>query len=339
MEGGTPPADPRSPPMPSPLLPKTIMGYVLRTSGKHQIGLAVLAAGVFGLISVPLEIQRRIVNDAIKNGATQTIIWLALAYAGVALLEQAFKLGLNIYRGWVSEDAVRTLRRTLRQSGLHEPMRRDVAREAKNEASNDDDSETGTHAAMVVSEAEPIGGFVGMAISEPLLQIGILASVIGYMTFLEPWALALSLGFLVPQMLFVPLMQGAINRRAAERVTTLRHVGGDIVSRGVPQEEGIERVFELNMGIYKIKFSMNLAMNFMYHAAVAIALGVGGLLVVDHKLQLGTVVAVVSGLGKLNDPWGDLVNWFRELSVDSVKYRLFVEALEHHVRREGLVTS
>lgn len=321
--------------MPSPLLPKTIMGYVLRTSGRHQIGLAVLAAGVFGLTSVPLEIQRRIVNDAIKNGATQTIVWLALAYAGVALLEQGFKLGLNIYRGWVSEDAVRTLRKTLGQSGLHEPAYRDVAREARSEASADDDSETGTHAAMIVSEAEPIGGFVGMAISEPLLQIGILVSVIGYMTFIEPWALVLSLGFLLPQFLFVPLMQGAINRRAAERVKTLRGVGGDIVAQGVPQEEGIERVFRLNMGIYKIKFSMNLAMNFLFHAAVAIALGVGGLLVVEHRLQLGTVVAVVSGLGKLNDPWGDLVNWFREFSVDSVKYRLFADALERHGATHG----
>ena len=316
--------------MSSPALPKTIMGYVLRTSGKHQIGLAVLAIGVFGLTSVPLEIQRRIVNDAIKNGATQTIVWLAIAYAGVALLEQMFKLGLNMYRGWVSEDAVRTLRKSLRESGLHEPAHRDAEREGKKEASRDDNSETGTHAAMVVSEAEPIGGFVGMAFSEPLLQIGILVSVIGYMTFLEPWALALSLGFLLPQMLFVPLMQRAINTRAAERVQTLRHVGGDIVATGVPEEEGIQRVFQLNMGIYKIKFSMNLAMNFMYHAAVAIALGVGGLLVVHHQLQVGTVVAVVSGLGKLNDPWGDLVNWGRELSVDAVKYRLFADALENN---------
>ena len=39
------------------------------------------------------------------------------------------------------------------------------------------------------------------------------------------------------------------------------------------------------------------------------------------------MVAVVSGLGKLNDPWGDLVNWGRELSVDSVKYRLFADAV------------
>lgn len=321
--------------MPSAILPKTLMGYVLRTSGRHQIGLAALAAGVFGLTSVPLEIQRRIVNDAIKNGATQTIVWLAIAYAGVALLEQAFKLGLNVYRGWVSEDAVRTLRRTLRESGLHEPAHRDVQREGRREGNKDDDSETGTHAAMVVSEAEPIGGFVGMAISEPLLQIGILVSVIGYMTFLEPWALALSAGFLLPQMLFVPLLQRAINRRAAERVQTLRHVGGDIVATGVPEEQGIQRVFELNMGIYKIKFSMNLAMNFMYHAAVAIALGVGGLLVVRNQLEVGTVVAVVSGLGKLNDPWGDLVNWGREFSVDAVKYRLFADVLEQHGKSGG----
>jgi ABC-type multidrug transport system fused ATPase/permease subunit len=316
--------------MPSASLPKSIIGYVLRTSGKHQLGLAALAVGVFALTSVPLEIQRRIVNDAIRNGATTTIVWLAIAYAGVALLEQAFKLALNVYRGWVSEDAVRTLRRTLREAGLHEPAHRDVNREAKSEASQDDDSETGTHAAMVVSEAEPIGGFVGMAFSEPLLQVGILVSVIGYMTSLEWWALALSASFLLPQLLFVPALQHAINRRAAERVTTLRHVGGDIVSTGVPEEEGIQRVFELNMGIYKIKFSMNLAMNFMYHAAVAIALGVGGLMAVQHKLEVGTVVAIVSGLGKLNDPWGDLVNWGREFSVDSVKYRLFAGAVGRH---------
>lgn len=163
------------------------------------------------------------------------------------------------------------------------------------------------------------------------------------MTYLEPWALVLSAGFLLPQMLFVPLMQGAINRRAAERVKTLRHVGGDIVATGVPEEEGIQRVFELNMGIYKIKYSMNLMMNFMYHAAVAIALGVGGLLVVHHHLQLGTVVAVVSGLGKLNDPWGDLVSWGREFSVDTVKYRLFTDALGHYGRQaegaRGLVSA
>src|SRR6185436_11422954 len=183
--------------MQCPVLPQTMMGFVLRCSGRHQIALALLSAGVFGLSSVPLELQRRIVNDAIKSGATETIFWLAAAYAGVALLEQALKLALNLYRAWVSEDAVRGLRRTL-EDGIDEGAA-DTA---------------GTHTAMAVAEAEPIGGFVGMAISEPLLQVGILASVVGYMAWLEPWALALSAAYLIPQALFVPTMQRAINRRA-----------------------------------------------------------------------------------------------------------------------------
>jgi ABC-type multidrug transport system fused ATPase/permease subunit len=303
--------------MECPVLPQTMMGYVMRCSGRHQIVLALLSAGVFGLSTAPLELQRRIVNDAIKSGATRTILWLAAAYAGVALLEQALKLTLNIYRAWVSENAVRSLRKTLLDAG------------------HGDSSETGTHAAMVVAEAEPIGGFVGMAISEPLLQAGILATVISYMTYLEPWTLVLSIGFLLPQVLFVPLMQRAINNRAGKRIRTMRRVGSDIVETGVPEEERIERVFRLNMSIYRIKFSMNLGMNLMHYLAVAIALGVGGLFAVEGRIDVGTVVAVVSGLGKLNDPWGDLVNWGRELSVDSVKYRLFADALSG----KGLATA
>jgi ABC-type multidrug transport system fused ATPase/permease subunit len=303
--------------MECPVLPQTMMGYVVRCSGRHQIVLALLSAGVFGLSTAPLELQRRIVNDAIKSGATRTILWLAAAYAGVALLEQALKLTLNIYRAWVSESAVRSLRKTLLDAG------------------HGDSGETGTHAAMVVAEAEPIGGFVGMAISEPLLQAGILATVIGYMTYLEPWTLVLCIGFLLPQVLFVPLMQRAINNRAGKRIRTIRRVGSDIIETGVPEEERIERVFRLNMSIYRIKFTMNLGMNLMYYFAVAIALGVGGLFVVEGRIDVGTVVAVVSGLGKLNDPWGDLVNWGRELSVDSVKYRLFADA----VAGKGLATA
>ena len=296
------------------------MGYVVRSSGRHQIALAILSAAVFGLSSVPLELQRRVVNDAIKNGATETIFWLAVAYAAVAVVEQVLKMALNVYRGWVSEDAVRTLRKTLQDIETDKLREPDAA---------------GTHTAMAVAEAEPIGGFVGMAISEPLLQTGILLSVIGYMAWLEPWTLVLSLGYLLPQALFVPPLQEAINRRAADRIKTLRRVSGDIVETGTPHEHGIDRVFVLNMGIYKLKYGMNLGMNLMYAFAVATALGVGGWFAITGRIDVGTVVAVVSGLGKLKDPWSDLVSWGRELSVDSVKYRLFVDA----VGRRGLATA
>src|SRR3984893_16575800 len=149
--------------MDRPILPRTIIGYVIRNSGIHQLGLAALSAAVFGLSAVPLELQRRILNDAIKSGATRTILWLAAAYAGVAVLEQGLKLALNVYRGWVSEDAVRNLRQTIQDAGV--PL-------SGHEIDSTDSEQFEPHAAMVVGEVEPIGGFVGMAISEPLLQAG-----------------------------------------------------------------------------------------------------------------------------------------------------------------------
>ena len=292
------------------ILPKTIAGFVVRFSGRHQIGLAILSIAVFALSAAPLELQRRIVNDAIKNGMVDRIIWLAAAYAGVALAEQCLKLVLNVYRGWVAENSVRLLRREVAK--LHEHTA----------------DETGIGLAMMVSEVEPIGGFVGISVSEPLLQGGILASVIGYMVFLEPWTAVLSMAFLGPQMVFVPLMQFAINRRAEARIRTIRELSGEVIGTGIPADTKIEQIFTFNMGIYKIKYSMNLAMNLMQYFSVAAALGVGGWFVALDRIQVGTVVAVVSGLGKLNDPWGDLVNWGREFSVVGVKYRLFVAAVK-----------
>ena len=249
----------------------------------------------------------------------RTIFLLALAYAGVAILEQALKLVLNVYRAWVSETAVRALRRTLHV------QRADLATDMSSPGI------TGVEIAMIVEEAQPIGGFVGVSISEPLLQGGILASVIGYMIYLEPWMAALCPLFFLPQLVFVPLMQWAINRRAAARIRTMREVSSGIAGAvvdvlDVPGESArIDRVFELNMGIYRFKYSMNLAMNLMYYFSVAAALGVGGWFAVEGRIEVGTVVAIVSGLGKLNDPWGDLVNWGRELSVVGVKYRLFAD--------------
>ncbi|MBI3710337.1 MAG: hypothetical protein HY246_22050 [Proteobacteria bacterium] len=50
------------------------------------------------------------------------------------------------------------------------------------------------------------------------------------------------------------------------------------------------------------------------------------------RVEVGTVVAFISGLAKVNDPWGDLVNWFLEMTVSGVKYRLLADAVERLAR-------
>jgi len=300
-------------------MPRTILGFVLALTGRHQAGLALLSVTVFALSPAPLELQRRILNGLTSKTGFETILWLAVGYATVALVEQSLKLLLNVYRGWVSESTVRRLRG--RVCGIAPGPRVASA------------GATGVEIAMILEEAEPIGGFTGISVSEPLLQGGILASVIGYMLVIEPRLALLGLAFFLPQTVFVPLLQAAINRRAGARIQVKRDLSGAIAEEGlekatVPLGTAIQRIFMLNMGIYRFKYAMNLLMNLMHHLSVAVALSVGGWMALEGRIEVGTVVAIVGGLGKINDPWGDLVNWARELSVVSVKYRLFADAVD-----------
>jgi hypothetical protein len=48
-------------------LPGNVFRYVLATSGPHQLLLLALTVSVFLLEIVPLELQRRIVNDLVKD--------------------------------------------------------------------------------------------------------------------------------------------------------------------------------------------------------------------------------------------------------------------------------
>ena len=100
---------------------------------------------------------------------------------------------------------------------------------------------------MILDAAGPIGGFIGISVSEPLLQGGILVSVIGYMFVLQPQLALLGLAFFLPQTVFVPLLQRAINRRARARILIKRGVSGAIAEgRGAeaaqPKRGGIQRI-------------------------------------------------------------------------------------------------
>ncbi|KQV36668.1 ABC transporter ATP-binding protein [Rhizobium sp. Root1204] len=305
----------------SPLFDNSLFRFIWRVSGAHQVGVAIISVVLFAIGAVPLELQRRIVNTATDGGPFRTILVLACLYAGLSLLEGLIKLGLNIYRNWIGESAIRWLRLTVFEMA------------AQPQTKTPDVSE-GVQLSIVIAEAESIGGFVGDSFSQPLLQIGILTTVTSYLIFLQPlMALVIALVFL-PQVAFVPILQNAINRRVGEKTSIMRQVSVSIVEVGGvfdadgTQRSRIQTVFEINMGIYKIKFSMNFVMNLMTQMGYIGILAVGGYFVVTKKTEIGTVIAFLSGLGKINDPWGELVDWYRNLRVTQVKYDLVKSVMQ-----------
>lgn len=186
----------------------------------------------------------------------------------------------------------------------------------------------------MVAEVEPIGNFIGGAVSEPLLQAGILASVVVYITHLDTWMGTAAMGLFIPQMIFVPIMQRAMNRRTGARVWLLRQIGSGLVATDrqngtiiADEAPRIDRVFRINMRIFELKFTMNFLMNLCTHAQIIMALLLGGWRVLQGDLEIGGIVAFISGIGRLTDPWGDFVNYCRDLSVNSVKFKLLAAAV------------
>ena len=43
-------------------------------------------------------------------------------------------------------------------------------------------------------------------------------------------------------------------------------------------------------------------------------------------------VAFISGIGRITDPWGDLVNYFRDVNITEVKYVLVRDAVNQQTR-------
>lgn len=305
---------------------KDFYRYIWRVSGKHQVFLSLLAVTLFVVQLVPLELQRRIINNATERAEYRTIALLCLVYVLVVLVQGALKYALNMYRGSVSEAANRRLRLEVNPA-------------AKADAADGPGSQDeGVAISIIVSEVEAVGGFVGSSFSEPVLNGGILLSIFGYMLYTQPLLALVAFILFCPQLLFLPFLQEAINQRTASRIKTLRALSSDIVNEaadraGMREEKTFRRrvreVYRLNIEIFYRKFGMSFLINLFHHLGTIGILAVGGWLLLQGKTEMGTIVAFISGINRMNDPWGDLVSFFRDLTNAGVKYRLIDETIRN----------
>jgi ABC-type bacteriocin/lantibiotic exporter with double-glycine peptidase domain len=308
-------------------MPASLAAFIRRVSLWSQLWICLVAVAVFVLNTVPLELQRRILNAMVYGGNIKLVLGLALAYLAVVLAEGLLKLLMNVYRGWTGEKAARALRLATSTLIGSLPPQQSGAQ--------------GVGVALILAEPDPIGEFVGIAASEVVLQAGILLSVFGYMFYLQPWLAVVTLAIFSPQLVFVPLMQRAINRRVQARVRVLRQAsagallsGEREVEQALRQEMRFAEVFALNLGIFKLRYSMKFLMNLTQTFGKVVVLAVGGWHVITGDTQVGTVVAFVSGLHSVEDPWRDLVDWYQRMMMTRARYAVFAGAMRRFAAGE-----
>jgi ABC-type multidrug transport system fused ATPase/permease subunit len=295
---------------------KSLPNYVWFMSGRHQLGLCGIALLIAALGTIPLELQRRIVNRGIGDPDVRVLLALGGVYFIVILGQNALKFGLKLYQGWISESAIRNSRQRLAR--VHEGRRATAAPDPDGRA-----------VSIIGSEIEQVGGFVGEGLSEAVVQVATLVFIICYLAFMEPLIMGLGLALLIPQVLIAVRVQHAVNPLVATRVELLRRLGDCVASTGNPagerDYEEIGGIYDNRMRIYLLKFAGKTALNLLNALAPLGALLIGGYLVIQGATTIGTVVAFMSGFERLSDPSRQLTVFYRSASQAGVHHRKIAE--------------
>jgi len=312
------------------MITKRPLFYWVKTSNwKLQILLLVLIAiGVFTRV-FPLEMQKRIVNQAIGLGKVDLLFLYCGLYLAAVLLASGIKFVINVIQTRLGQQTLARMRKELYAHILTLPMgffRR---------------TSSGMVVSSLVTEVVSAGEMVGQAIAVPVNNILLLLAFTGYMFYLNPLLAGLSL-LIYPLILFsVPALQRRANMENKNRVDATRTMSskiGETIS-GIHEVHGngsyhIEnrRFGEMADLLYRIRvrwnvyrYAIKVLNNLFQNMGPFILFIVGGYLAISGRFNLGALVAFLSAYEKLYDPWKELMDYYQTYQDASVSYRRLME--------------
>lgn len=294
---------------------------IWRVTGRQQLLLIGLSIMVAALAAAPLKFQQLVINSLVDEGTISRVAWLCAGFLAVTLLSAALKFILNFRLAVLGEQIVLRIRARLYANYVTDVV-----------AGAPDAPKTGTLVTMLAAEAESVGAFAGAAIASPMVQLGTLVSVITFILASQPLLGVLALGIVVPQAAIVMVMQGRINRRVRERVQALRDASDRISESDLERIDDavaadFREVFETRRKLFLLKLSSKFALSALSAAGTVGILFLGGWLVLGGRSDVGTVVASLVGLTRIEGPWRELVSFFRNASTVRVKYAMLARSI------------
>ena len=310
---------------------RELYAYVWRSSASQQIVLIVLAIIAAVLATAPLELQRHIINTLAGHEKFERLGWLCGGYLIAALAIGGLKYTLNIKSAGLGEFTIRSLRKEVLRSATP-PAKPDETSDQTGK------SKPGALVTTISSQAEAVGKFVGDCISTPIVQAGTLLSVLSYMLYTEPRLGAVVLFIAVPQFFLVPMVQRRLNVYVRERAHTLVRAGDLMVdpalhrgtsagSLGSELTKALETIYLARLHTFKLKFGLKFVISVLQSMAVFVLLFAGGIMVLNGKTEIGIVVAFISGLDRVLEPWREMIAFVRSTSSAKVQFDLIESTL------------
>lgn len=311
------------------IVKKSLVSWILLGNTKLKL-LLLLAAIITVLIRViPLELQKRIVNQAINLKSFDLLLIYCGIYLVAVVCAGALKYVISYLQTIIGQRALTQMRQELYRHVLNLPL--NFFRK----------TQPGMVVQSFVSELATAGDFIGMAVAVPFVSVLSLIAFTVYLLWLNS-LLALVSFAIYPFALFIlPALQRRANKLNKKRVDVSREYSSKIAEAvsGIHEIQGnaaygVEsRKFDLLANkLMKIRIAWNLyrqgmkvSSNFFSSISPFVIFLLGGWLSINGKLELGALVAFLSAQEKLFDPWRELIDVYQSYQEASVSYRRTME--------------
>jgi len=328
---------------------KNLFKFIFKNSKREQINLLAMTAVMMVVYYAALGIPKKIIDDALKGSdvphdltilgikfatleSTLLLFTLCAMFLGFELIQGGLKMYVNIYKGRVGERILRRVRYMLYGRIMRFPLPH-FKRMSQGEA-----------IPMITAEVEPLGGFAGDACSAPAQYGGQALTALFFIFMQDPVLGGAGLALYPVQAYIIPRLQRQVNklskmrvkevRGLAERMTETIQGAQEIHAHNTAHyhlaefSDRLGEVFNIRFQIYNKKFFIKFLNNFLAQLTPFFFYSIGGLFVIQGKLEVGALVAVINAYKDLPPNWKELLNFYQVYQDVKVKYEQVISQFE-----------
>lgn len=357
----------KSPKLP-PWAPKRSMQtnlfkYIWKHTRADQIGIGLIVLVAQASYFISLGIPKSIVNDAIRGQAfehSRTAPFLQVSlplpdflggtieiFHGFDLARKPYLVALClaflffvVVNGWLKQQSYtlsgrlgeRMLRR-LRYELFDLTLRFPLSHFRKVKAAE--------IATMIKDEVEPIGGFIGMAFSTPMLLGGQVLVALFFIFMQSGWLALGTVAVLGVQLAIIPRLRRKVLILGRQRQLTARQLAGriaevvdgatEIHTSGTANYERADivdrlgKIFFIRFELYQRKYFVKYLNNMLAQVTPFLYYLVGGLLALSGLFDTGSLLAAINAYKDLPGPIKDMIDWDQQRQDVQIKYEQVIE--------------
>jgi ABC-type multidrug transport system fused ATPase/permease subunit len=307
-----------------PIVKRSLFSWILAGNLKLQLLLLLIIVMMVFARVVPLEMQKRIINEAINLRNIDKLLLYSGFYLAAVFFFSVLKYLTNIIQTLITQRTTARMRKGLYHYILTLPL--NFFRK----------TQPGTVVNALSTELTLPGNFVGMAIASPATNILTLLAFAGYLFLLNPLLAGVSLSIYPIVVFLVPLLQKGVNKANKKRVDAARKFSAKIAESisGIHEIHGngayrienrkydalVDRLLKIRIVWSLYRFAVKTSNGFFTSLGPFLVFLLGGYLAIKGRLELGALVAFLSAQERLFDPWKDLIEFYQVYQDGRINY-------------------